>query len=78
MLVRDDLRQILHLLELGRQTVCVTRQGATGGMLCSGLQMLFASGGFLPPFVNACMQEVIDLASILNSLRILGVSFDFD
>jgi P-type E1-E2 ATPase len=75
-LVRDDLRQILHLIELGRQTLRITRQGASGGICCSFLQMIFAAGGYLPPFVNACLQEVIDLLAISNSLRVLGVAFD--
>jgi P-type E1-E2 ATPase len=75
-LVRDDLRQIIHLIELGRQALHITRQGATGGMLCSGVQMMFAAGGLISPFVSACMQEVIDLVSICNSFRVLGIRFD--
>jgi hypothetical protein len=45
-------------------------------MCCSLMQMVFAAGGYLPPFVNACLQEAIDLLAISNSLRVLGLTFD--
>jgi cation transport ATPase len=31
--------------------------------------MLFASAGYIPPVMGALLQEVIDVAVILNALR---------
>ena len=72
-LVRDNLLQILSLVRLGQHTVSVITAGVTCGMGCSFLQMLLAAAGVIPPVLNACLQEVVDLSSILNSLRLLTV-----
>jgi cation transport ATPase len=32
--------------------------------------MLFAAAGYLPPLAGAIAQEIIDLAAVLNALRI--------
>ena len=39
-------------------------------MALSGVGMLFAAAGFLPPLAGAVAQEIIDLAAVLNALRI--------
>jgi iron-sulfur cluster repair protein YtfE (RIC family) len=52
---------------IAMQTVC-------GGMALSGAAMAAAALGFLPPAAGALLQEVIDVAAILNSLRVLRVS----
>jgi len=36
----------------------------------SGIGMLIAAFGYLPPLAGAITQEVIDLAAVLNALRI--------
>jgi cation transport ATPase len=38
-------------------------------MLLSGVGMVFAAFGYLPPLAGAVAQEVIDLAAVLNALR---------
>jgi hypothetical protein len=42
------------------------------GMSLSGIAMVVAALGHLPPAAGAVVQEVIDLAVILNALRALG------
>jgi cation transport ATPase len=39
-------------------------------MALSGAGMLVAAFGYLPPLAGAITQEVIDLAAVLNALRI--------
>ncbi|MEU1911360.1 heavy metal translocating P-type ATPase [Streptomyces massasporeus] len=46
-------------------------QSALGGMLLSLAAMAVAAAGLLPPAVGAVLQEVIDVAVILNALRAL-------
>ena len=41
-------------------------------MSISVLQMCLAAAGIVPPFVNAILQEFVDLGAILNGLRVLA------
>jgi hypothetical protein len=43
-------------------------------MALSGAAMATAAFGFLPPVAGALLQEAIDVAAILNSLRVLRIS----
>jgi cation transport ATPase len=47
----------------------IALQSAIGGMSLSVVGMLVAFGGWLPPVGGAIVQEVIDLAAVLNALR---------
>ena len=67
----DDLMSVVKALDLGRTAASTATRGVVGGMGCSVLQMALAHAGVVPPFVNACLQEVVDLGAILNSLRVL-------
>jgi len=45
-------------------------QSAVGGMALSVVGMGFAVAGLLPPIAGAITQEVIDVAAVLNALRV--------
>jgi heavy metal translocating P-type ATPase len=47
-------------------------QSIVAGMALSGLAMLAAAAGRLPPVSGALLQEAIDVAGILNALRVLA------
>jgi cation transport ATPase len=47
----------------------IALQSAVGGMALSMIGMGFAAGGLLPPVAGAIAQELIDVAAVLNSLR---------
>jgi len=47
----------------------VALQSAIGGMVLSGVGMLFAGFGLLSPVAGALAQEAIDLVAVLNALR---------
>ena len=47
----------------------VALQSAVGGMVLSLGGMLLAAAGYLPPVAGAVTQEIIDVLSVLNVLR---------
>jgi cation transport ATPase len=47
----------------------IALQSALGGMALSVLGMVAALLGYLPPVAGALAQEAIDLAAVLNALR---------
>ena len=47
----------------------LARQSIVTGLILSGIAMIFAACGFIPPTEGALLQEGIDVAVILNALR---------
>jgi heavy metal translocating P-type ATPase len=66
----SSLRKVDELMHIARRTRSVAMQSAIGGMLLSVAGMFLALLGMLPPLAGAISQEVIDLAAVLNALRI--------
>jgi heavy metal translocating P-type ATPase len=66
----SSLRRVDELIHIARRTRSIALQSAVGGMLLSILGMGAAAAGYLPPLAGAICQEVIDLAAVLNALRI--------
>jgi P-type E1-E2 ATPase len=64
-----SLRRVDELLHISRRMRRIALQSAVGGMALSVVGMVFASAGYLPPVAGAVVQEVIDLAAVLNALR---------
>ncbi|WP_308367373.1 MULTISPECIES: heavy metal translocating P-type ATPase [unclassified Microbulbifer] len=64
----DRLPEGLYIARRGRR---IALQSVAFGMGLSGVAMLFAAFGFLPPVAGALLQEGIDVAVILNALRAL-------
>ncbi|MGH7696987.1 MAG: hypothetical protein ACRENH_18490, partial [Gemmatimonadaceae bacterium] len=54
---------------IGQRTMRIARQSIWVGLSLSGVAMLFAAGGAIPPLIGALLQEGIDVAVILNALR---------
>jgi cation transport ATPase len=50
--------------------VCVARQGIFFGIGGSAILMVLAGFGWFPPATGALLQEALDLATILNALRV--------
>jgi cation transport ATPase len=48
----------------------IALQSALGGMILSVLGMIVAASGYLPPIGGAITQEIIDLAAVLNAVRV--------
>ena len=65
----DDLRRVGEAVEISRRTMRLARQSIAAGLVMSGIAMVFAAGGHIAPTEGALLQEVIDVAVILNALR---------
>ena len=48
----------------------IALQSAVGGMALSTICIGLAAGGYLTPAADAITQEVIDIAAVLNALRV--------
>jgi cation transport ATPase len=67
----DDLKPLTEAMAVGRRIVKIAKQSSVAGMGLSLAAMIVAALGYLPPVQGALVQEVIDVAVILNSLRAL-------
>jgi heavy metal translocating P-type ATPase len=68
----DDLSRVAHAVSVARRTMHVAIQSIWLGIGLSIGLMLLGAIGLLPAIVGAALQEVVDLATILNALRALG------
>ena len=68
-ILEPSLRKVDQLLHISSHMRRVALQSAVGGMALSVAGMLFAAAGYLTPVAGAVLQELIDLAAVLNALR---------
>ncbi len=74
-LLRDSLSAVATAMRIGRDTTRIARQSILVGLGLSAAGMIWAAAGGLAPVAGALLQEVIDIAVILNALRtIRGIS----
>jgi P-type E1-E2 ATPase len=67
----DRVDRVAGAVHIGRRALSIARQSVLAGMGLSIAAMAVAAAGYLPPVAGALLQEVIDLAVILNALRAL-------
>ncbi|MGB3704042.1 MAG: heavy metal translocating P-type ATPase [Castellaniella sp.] len=72
-LLADRLDRLAEALHIARQTRRIAMQSVFAGMGFSLLAMLAAAFGFLAPVYGALVQEAIDVAVIINALRVLRI-----
>ena len=70
-IAEDRLALVSRIFQIGKRTLHIARQSVWAGMIMSGIAMLIAFMGYLPPALGALGQEGIDVAVILNALRAL-------
>lgn len=70
-LLADDLGRLPLACGIARRSRNIARQSAVAGLVLSGGAMVLAAFGYLTPVQGALLQEVIDVAVILNALRAL-------
>ncbi len=68
-IIDSSLSKVDELIHLSKRLRRVALESAVGGMLLSGIGMMFAAFGLLVPVAGAVTQEVIDLVTVLNALR---------
>ncbi|HZO56276.1 MAG TPA: heavy metal translocating P-type ATPase [Bryobacteraceae bacterium] len=69
-ILEATLTKVDELVHIGRRMRQIALQSAIGGMILSGAGMLLAAAGYLPPIAGAVGQELIDLAAVVNALRV--------
>jgi heavy metal translocating P-type ATPase len=69
-ILEPSLAKLDEFLHIARRMRTIALQSAIGGMALSIAGMLAAAMGWLPPIYGAVAQEVIDLATVLNALRV--------
>jgi heavy metal translocating P-type ATPase len=72
-LIADRLDRLAEALHIARRMRAVAVQSVAAGMALSLLAMGVAAAGYLPPLYGAILQEAIDVAVILNALRVLRI-----
>ncbi len=68
----DRLDRLGEALAVARRSRAIAVQSVVAGMGLSLVAMVAAAAGYLPPVAGALLQEVIDVAVILNALRALS------
>lgn len=68
----DDLGRAPVAISVAQRTISVAVQSIWIGISLSIVLMLVAAFGVIPAIIGAALQELVDLTSILNSLRSLG------
>jgi heavy metal translocating P-type ATPase len=65
----NSLTKVDEFMHISRRMRRIALQSAVGGMAISLIGMGFAALGYLTPVAGAILQEVIDVAAVLNALR---------
>jgi hypothetical protein len=68
-LLADEPARVIDAVLISRRTMKIARQSIVVGLGLSGIGMVGAAIGLIPPVAGALLQEGIDLAVILNALR---------
>jgi heavy metal translocating P-type ATPase len=68
-ILNDELSRVGDAISIGQRTMQIARQSIWAGLSLSGIAMVLAAAGFIAPVFGAVIQEVIDVAVILNALR---------
>lgn len=67
----DDVSKVAQAVAIGKRTVAVALVSIWTGIGLSLVLMAIAMTGFIPAVAGALLQELVDLATILNGLRAL-------
>ncbi len=70
-IVADRIDRLAEVIRIGRRSLGIARQSVLAGIGLSLVAMGFAAFGFITPVAGALLQEAIDVAVILNALRVL-------
>jgi len=69
-ILTTSLRKVDELIHVSHRMRSIALQSAVGGMAASLIAMIAAAWGSLPPLEGAVFQEIIDLAAVLNAVRV--------
>jgi heavy metal translocating P-type ATPase len=69
-ILETSLGKVDELIHIVRRMRAIGLQSVVGGMALSVIGMVIAAAGYLPPVAGAVAQEIIDVAAVLNALRV--------
>lgn len=69
-ILETSLGRVDELIHIAQRMRRIALQSAVGGMTLSVIGMIAAAFGYLPPIGGAIAQEIIDLAAVLNAVRV--------
>ncbi len=79
-ILTTSLGKVDELIHISHRMRSIALQSAIGGMAASMVGMIAAAAGYLPPLEGAILQEIIDIAAVINAVRValpVGVLTDF-
>jgi heavy metal translocating P-type ATPase len=65
-----SLEKVDEFMHISRRLRSILLQSAIGGIAFSLIGMGLAAAGYLPPVAGAILQEAIDVAAVVNALRV--------
>ncbi|MFC6356958.1 heavy metal translocating P-type ATPase [Luethyella okanaganae] len=68
----DDISRTVRAVSIGQDTMRIALQSIWLGIVLSVALMIVAAFGLIPATAGAAIQELVDLATILNALRAIG------
>ncbi len=69
-ILTTSLGKVDELIHVSHRMRSIALQSALGGMAASVVGMVAAAFGYLPPLEGAILQEIIDLAAVVNAVRV--------
>jgi heavy metal translocating P-type ATPase len=69
-ILTTSLEKVDELFHISQRMRRIALQSALGGMLVSLVGMIVAAAGYLPALEGAVLQEFIDLAAVINAVRV--------
>jgi len=69
-ITKDDLSRVGQALKIAKRTITIAKQSIFIGIGISVILMIIAALGYIQPVYGALIQELLDIAVILNALRI--------
>jgi heavy metal translocating P-type ATPase len=69
-ILETSLGRVDELIHIAKRMRRIALQSALGGMVLSVFGMVAAALGYLPPIGGAIAQEIVDLAAVLNAVRV--------
>ncbi|MEO9320598.1 MAG: heavy metal translocating P-type ATPase [Nitrososphaera sp.] len=68
-LLVDDVTKVADVMRISQRTISIAKQSIFIGLGVSIFLMAVASTGAIPPALGAMLQEILDVAVILNAVR---------
>ena len=69
-IMENNMQRVHDVLHIAQRTMRLAKQGIFVGMGMSIILMVLALFGYIAPVPGAILQEILDVAIIINALRL--------